>query len=94
LSQEIFVYKIVNSIGTWNVTGGIDATCLVDIGGTLKRDWDVNDRTERLTHSDNPKSKSETKLYIISRRPRDAMKRAGSLFDYLSISRQTYLVTH
>jgi len=40
----------------WIVTGGINATCLINIGGTLEGDWDINDRTEESTHSHNPKS--------------------------------------
>jgi len=35
-----------NSNFSWIVPREIDATCLVNIGGTLERDWDVNDRTE------------------------------------------------
>ncbi|XP_008183125.1 uncharacterized protein LOC103309446 [Acyrthosiphon pisum] len=39
----------------WIVTGVIDATCLVNIGETLERDSDVNDRTDDSAHYDNSK---------------------------------------
>jgi len=40
----------------WIVTGGINATCLVNIGGTIGSDQDGHNSTGELEHNDNPKS--------------------------------------